>query len=157
MASNLASWMEQLAGAALIYSAGAARRVSHSVIRSTGTGIFARRVSRMVWWVFRYLSRSGGNRGTSVLSFCGPAILIVLVLYWGLMFTIRFGVDHPTASGFGCAGFSNYLVPFMICARGMAFPRLNAFGFWIFLFGGLLLYYSYIGGGGLSGAGSAPE
>jgi len=39
----------------------------------------------------------------------------------------------------------------------MAFPRLNAFGFWIFLLGGLLLYYSYLGGGGLSGDGSAPD
>jgi len=55
------------------------------------------------------------------------------------------------------AGFSNYLVPLMIGARDMAFPRLNAFGFWMFLFGGLLLYYSYFGGGGLSGAGSAPD
>ena len=32
------------------------------------------------------------------------------------------------------AGFSNYLVPLMIGARDMAFPRLNAFGYWIFLF-----------------------
>ncbi|HEY7211991.1 MAG TPA: cytochrome c oxidase subunit I [Bryobacteraceae bacterium] len=55
------------------------------------------------------------------------------------------------------AGFSNYLVPLMIGARDMAFPRLNAFGFWIFLFGGLLLYFSYIGGSGLSGTGSAPD
>ena len=55
------------------------------------------------------------------------------------------------------AGFANYLVPLMIGARDMAFPRLNAWGFWIFLFGGFLLYYSYIGGGGLSGHGSAPD
>jgi cytochrome c oxidase subunit 1 len=55
------------------------------------------------------------------------------------------------------AGFSNYLIPLMIGARDMAFPRLNAFGFWIFLFGGLLLYYSYLGGSGLSGTGSAPD
>ncbi len=55
------------------------------------------------------------------------------------------------------AGFSNYLIPLMIGARDMAFPRLNAFGFWVFLFGGLFLYFSYIGGGGLSGAGSAPD
>src|SRR5581483_1886002 len=55
------------------------------------------------------------------------------------------------------AGFSNYLVPLMIGARDMAFPRLNAFGFWIFLLGGFLLYFSYIGGGGLSGSGSAPD
>ncbi len=55
------------------------------------------------------------------------------------------------------AGFANYLVPLMIGTRDMAFPRLNAFGFWIFLFGGLLLYFSYLGGGGLSGAGTAPD
>ncbi len=55
------------------------------------------------------------------------------------------------------AGLSNYLVPLMIGARDMAFPRLNAFGFWIFLFGGFLLYYSYLGGSGLYGAGSAPD
>jgi len=44
-------------------------------------------------------------------------------------------------------GFATYLVPLMIGARDMAFPRLNAFSFWIFLFGGLLLYYSFIAGG----------
>lgn len=55
------------------------------------------------------------------------------------------------------AGLSNYLVPLMIGARDMAFPRLNAFGFWMFLFGGLLLYSSYLGAPGLSGAGSAPD
>ena len=43
------------------------------------------------------------------------------------------------------AGFSNFLVPLMIGARDMAFPRLNAFGFWIFLFGWLLLFFSYVG------------
>src|SRR4030095_14173623 len=53
-------------------------------------------------------------------------------------------------------GFANYLVPLMIGARDLAFPRLNAFGFWAFLFGGALLYFSFIGGDGLYGAGSAP-
>src|SRR5271166_2279019 len=55
------------------------------------------------------------------------------------------------------AGFANYLVPLMIGARDMAFPRLNAFGFWMFLFGGLLLYFSYIAGEGLAGHGTAPD
>jgi cytochrome c oxidase subunit I len=54
-------------------------------------------------------------------------------------------------------GFANYLVPLMIGARDLAFPRLNAFGFWLTLFGGLLLYFSYLGGDGLYGAGTAPD
>jgi cytochrome c oxidase subunit 1 len=54
-------------------------------------------------------------------------------------------------------GFANYLVPLMIGARDLAFPRLNAFGFWLTLFGGVLLYFSYLAGDGLYGAGSAPD
>ena len=54
-------------------------------------------------------------------------------------------------------GFANYLVPLMIGARDMAFPRLNAFSFWLTAFGGLLLYFSFIGGVGLSGTGTAPD
>ena len=54
-------------------------------------------------------------------------------------------------------GLANYLIPLMIGARDLAFPRLNAFGFWLFLFGGLLLYFSFFGGDGLYGAGSMPD
>ena len=53
-------------------------------------------------------------------------------------------------------GVANYLVPLMIGARDVAFPRLNAFSFWLSCFGGALLYFSFIGGPGLYGAGSAP-
>src|SRR4029453_732700 len=35
------------------------------------------------------------------------------------------------------AAFANYLIPLMIGARDVAFPRLNAYSYWIFLFGGL--------------------
>src|SRR5689334_18837586 len=54
-------------------------------------------------------------------------------------------------------GFANYLVPLMIGARDMAFPRLNAFSFWLTAFGGMLLYFSFLGGSGLYGAGNAPD
>jgi cytochrome c oxidase subunit I len=47
-------------------------------------------------------------------------------------------------------GFGNYFVPLMIGARDMAFPRLNAFGYWIFLFAGLFMYSSFL-------VGSAPD
>src|SRR3981081_1089518 len=54
-------------------------------------------------------------------------------------------------------GFANYLIPLMIGARDMAFPRLNAFSFWMTAFGGLLLYFSMVGANGLYGAGNAPD
>jgi cytochrome c oxidase subunit I len=54
-------------------------------------------------------------------------------------------------------GFANYLIPLMLGARDMAFPRLNAFSFWMTAFGGLLLYFSLVGANGLYGAGNAPD
>ena len=54
-------------------------------------------------------------------------------------------------------GFANYLIPLMIGARDMAFPRLNAFSFWLMAFGGFLLYFSLVGANGLYGAGNAPD
>src|SRR5271157_3135138 len=54
-------------------------------------------------------------------------------------------------------GFANYLVPLMVGARDMAFPRLNAFSFWLSALGGFLLYFSLVGANGLYGAGNAPD
>jgi len=44
------------------------------------------------------------------------------------------------------AAFFNLLVPLMIGARDVAFPRLNAFSYWVFLFGGLFMNASFIAG-----------
>lgn len=44
-------------------------------------------------------------------------------------------------------GLATYMVPLMIGAKDMAFPRLNAFSFWILLFGAFALNYSFVGGG----------
>ncbi len=41
------------------------------------------------------------------------------------------------------SGFSNYLWPLMIGARDMAFPRVNAVGYWLFLAAGIFLYTSF--------------
>jgi len=44
------------------------------------------------------------------------------------------------------AGFGNYLLPLEIGSRDMAFPRLNAFSYWIFLLSGVFLYSSFLVG-----------
>ncbi len=42
------------------------------------------------------------------------------------------------------AAFFNYLIPLMIGARDVAFPRLNMFSYWLYLFGGIFLYSSFL-------------
>jgi len=56
------------------------------------------------------------------------------------------------------AAFFNLMVPLMIGARDVAFPRLNAFSYWVFLFGGLLMNASFFTGGNIfSGELGAPD
>jgi cytochrome c oxidase subunit 1 len=51
------------------------------------------------------------------------------------------------------AGLANYLVPLMIGARDMAFPRLNALSYWLFLLGGAVLMLSFLAKGGAAQTG----
>ncbi|MBW4605043.1 MAG: cytochrome c oxidase subunit I [Calothrix sp. FI2-JRJ7] len=65
---------------------------------------------------------------------------------------------HGTVMLFGwtfpsLVGFANYLVPLMIGARDMAFPRLNAAAFWMVPVAGLLLMVSFFVPGGPAQAG----
>lgn len=56
--------------------------------------------------------------------------------------TMQFLFIIPIAAAFG-----NYFVPLMIGARDMALPRMNAFAYWLYLFGGLLIYAAPLFGG----------
>jgi cytochrome c oxidase subunit I len=51
------------------------------------------------------------------------------------------------------AGFANFLIPLMIGARDMAFPRLNAFSYWMFALGGVVLLSSFFATGGAAHTG----
>src|SRR5213593_3404221 len=60
--------------------------------------------------------------------------------------TMIFLVVMPMSSAF-----FNYLIPLMIGARDVAFPRLNAFSYWAFLFGGIFIYSGFFLGGAPNG------
>ncbi|MFA9429283.1 cytochrome c oxidase subunit I [Egicoccus sp. AB-alg2] len=49
------------------------------------------------------------------------------------------------------AAFFNYLIPLQIGARDVAFPRLNAFSYWMYVVGGVVLYASFFLGGAPNG------
>ncbi|MGH2751683.1 MAG: cytochrome c oxidase subunit I [Actinomycetota bacterium] len=77
------------------------------------------------------------------LNVLGPEAFNQLFTMHGTTMMFLFAI--PTLSGFG-----NYFVPLMIGARDMAFPRLNALGYWVFLAAGLFMYSSFL-------IGSAPN
>ena len=60
--------------------------------------------------------------------------------------TMIFLVVMPLGSAF-----MNYLIPLMIGARDVAFPRLNALSYWVYLLGGLFIYSSWVLGGAPDG------
>jgi cytochrome c oxidase subunit 1 len=51
------------------------------------------------------------------------------------------------------AAFANFLVPLQVGAADMVFPRLNALSFWLFLFGGLIVFSGFVSAGGAADVG----
>mgnify|MGYP002855792747 FL=1 len=90
---------------------------------------------------------SGGIEATIMrLQLAGPELNIVSAAIYNQLFTM-----HGTTMIFLAimplsAAFFNYLIPLQIGARDVAFPRLNAFSYWTFLGGALMLKLSWIGG-----------
>ena len=80
------------------------------------------------------------------LQLAGPEQHVVSAEMYNALFTM-----HGTTMVFLAimplnALFFNYMVPLLIGARDVAFPRLNALSYWIFLFGGLFLNASFLAG-----------
>ena len=85
------------------------------------------------------------------LQLYGPNGTVLTASQYNQLFTMHgttmvFLMGMPLAAAFG-----NYLIPLQIGARDVAFPRLNAFGYWAFLMGGLFLYSSFFLGGAPDG------
>jgi cytochrome c oxidase subunit I len=85
------------------------------------------------------------------LQLAGPNGTVLTASQYNQLFTMHgttmvFLMGMPLAVAFG-----NYLIPLQIGARDVAFPRLNAFGYWGFLVGGIFLYSSFFLGGAPDG------
>ncbi|MBA2325448.1 MAG: cbb3-type cytochrome c oxidase subunit I, partial [Actinobacteria bacterium] len=85
------------------------------------------------------------------LQLAGPNGAVLTASQYNQLFTMHgttmvFLMGMPLAVAFG-----NYLIPLQIGARDVAFPRLNAFGYWGFLFGGIFIYSSFFLGGAPDG------
>jgi cytochrome c oxidase subunit 1 len=140
-----------------------------TVTPSTSLGVFRRPVSTTGWraWAFTIDHKKiGVMYGTAALFFfvvggvealliraqlAGPNGKILSASVYNQMFTMHatsmiFLFAMPMAAAFG-----NYFLPLQVGARDVAFPRINAFGFWSFLFGAIFINTSWILGGAADG------
>jgi cytochrome c oxidase subunit I len=132
-------------------------------------GVFRRPVSSTGWksWLFTVDHKKLGIMyGVTAMFFflvggieallirtqlAGPDNTVLSADLYNQMFTM-----HATTMVFlfvmpMAAAWANYFVPLQIGARDVAFPRINAFGFWCFLFGGIFLNTSWFLGGAADG------
>ncbi|MEO6571431.1 MAG: cytochrome c oxidase subunit I [Ilumatobacteraceae bacterium] len=139
------------------------------VTPSSSYGVFRRPVQTTGWksWLFTIDHKKLGIMyGAAALFFflvgglealliraqlAGPNGTILSAEKYNQMFTM-----HATTMIFlfvmpMAAAFANYMVPLQIGARDVAFPRINAFGFWCFLFGAIFINTSWLLGGAADG------
>ncbi len=123
------------------------RPVNPTGIWSWITTVDHKRIGIMYGITAFILFLSGGIEATIMrLQLAGPELDIVSAAIYNQLFTM-----HGTTMIFLAimplsAAFFNYLIPLQIGARDVAFPRLNAFSYWTFLGGALMLKLSWIGG-----------
>src|SRR6476661_2757724 len=61
-----------------------------------GAGILSVRLARLTWWVFSHVSERLGKQRVTVLSFCGPAILVHYLVAWAVLLTLGAAlIIHP--------------------------------------------------------------
>src|SRR5215204_573248 len=154
------------------HEAPAARQLSPppmTVTPDTTLGVFRRPVSSTGWrsWLFTIDHKKiglmygvaafvffivGGIEALLIRSqLAAPNGTLLTADLYNQLFTMHgttmiFLFVMPMAAAFG-----NYFLPLQLGARDVAFPRINAFGLWAFLFGGLLLNFSWILGGAADG------
>jgi cytochrome c oxidase subunit I len=139
------------------------------VTPSTSLGVFRRPVASTGWraWAFTIDHKKLGIMyGAAAMFFfvvggvealliraqlAAPDGKILSASLYNQMFTMHatsmiFLFAMPMAAAFG-----NYFLPLQVGARDVAFPRINAFGFWSFLFGAIFINTSWLLGGAADG------
>ena len=124
-----------------------ARPINPSGIWGWLTTIDHKRIGILYGITAFILFLSGGIEATIMrLQLAGPELDLVSAEVYNQLFTM-----HGTTMIFLAimpmgAAFFNFIIPLQIGARDVAFPRLNAFSYWTFLAGALMLKLSWIGG-----------
>jgi cytochrome c oxidase subunit I len=103
---------------------------------------------RYIVTAFVFLTLGGIEALIMRLQLAGPNLSLLTPEQYNQLFsthgmTMIFLYASPILSGF-----SNYLWPLILGSRDMAFPRLNALGYWIYLASGLFLYAGFLTGNG---------
>ncbi|MBA3287699.1 MAG: cytochrome c oxidase subunit I [Acidimicrobiia bacterium] len=140
-----------------------------TVTPSSSLGVFRRPVAATGWrsWVFTvdhkrlgimygvaatFFFVVGGIEALLIrLQLAGPDGTVLSADVYNQMFTMHatsmvFLFAMPMAAAFG-----NYFLPLQVGARDVAFPRINAFGFWSFLFGAMFVNAGWFLGGAADG------
>ncbi len=103
---------------------------------------------RYIVTAFIFLALGGAEALVIRLQLAGPNLTLLTPAEYNQFFsthgmTMIFLYASPILSGF-----SNYLWPLLLGSRDMAFPRLNALSYWIYLAAGLFLYAGFLTGNG---------
>jgi cytochrome c oxidase subunit I len=103
---------------------------------------------RYIVTAFLFLAAGGIEALVMRLQLSGPEKHLLTPEQFDQLFTMHgvsmiFLYASPILSGF-----SNYLWPLLLGSRDMAFPRLNALSYWIYLFAGIFLYAGFVVGQG---------
>jgi hypothetical protein len=93
--NNFLAWVEQIGGAMLILFVFLDIFLTVLYARAD-TGILSYRLSQFLWRFFCWMSRRVGPRRSAVLSFCGPVIILLLVVTWAFLLTFGTAlIIHP--------------------------------------------------------------
>jgi len=103
---------------------------------------------RYIVTAFVFLALGGIEALIMRLQLAGPNLSLLTPEQYNELFsthgmTMIFLYASPILSGF-----SNYLWPLLLGSRDMAFPRLNALGYWIYVASGIFLYAGFLTGNG---------